>query len=172
MAAPVRPDASKAYGTEKWVFCPTETLSVTTLTGATALDITDMLFKSSSRPDATSNMVEAPERVGDTEVYEFVGKTSWTLGEIRYSWDPQGADASDGVDAYEKFPAGTVGWLYCRRGVDRDTDLAVDDFVTVYPVEFGVQVEVMEGDGEGAEWAIKQSVAITSAPAMRQELVS
>ena len=39
MAAPVRPTAAKAYGTEKWIFCPTSTLSVATLTGGTALDI-------------------------------------------------------------------------------------------------------------------------------------
>lgn len=172
MAAPVRPDASKAYGTEKWVFCPTQSLSVTTLTGATALDITDMLFKSSARPDGSANMVESPERVGDIETFEFVGKTSWTLGEIMYSFDPQGAALSDGVKAYEKFPAGTTGYLYCRRGIDRDTDLATGQFVTEYPVEFGPQVEVMEGDGEGAEWAIKQGVAITSAPTPRQALTA
>lgn len=172
MAAPVRPDPSQAYGTEKWVFCPTSTLSVATLTGATALDVTDMMLDSSARPDADTNLVEAPMRVGDTESFQFAGKTAWTWGEFRYAFNPQGAALSDGVKAYEKFPAGTTGFFYCRPGIDRDTDLAIGQFVEEYPVEFGVQVRVKEGDGEGSEWAIKQTLAITNEPTLRQVLVA
>ena len=172
MAAPVRPTAAKAYGTEKWIFCPTSTLSVATLTGGTALDISKMMFESSARPDATANMVESPARVGDVQAFEFVGKTAWTLGELRYQFGPQAASGADEVDAYEKFPAGTTGFLYCRRGVNVDTDLATGQYVTEYPVEFGPQVEVREGDGEGSEWGIKQGVAITDEPTPRQVLVT
>ncbi|MFT3871067.1 MAG: hypothetical protein QM714_02695 [Nocardioides sp.] len=172
MAAPVRPTPSKAYGTEKIIFCPTQTLSVATLTGATALDVTKMFFESSARPDATANMVESPPRVGDIESYEFVGATKWTLGEVRYSYNPQGAALSDGVKAFEKFPAGTTGYLYFRGGLNRDTDLATGQFAEEYPVEFGPQVITKEGDGEGAEWAVKQGVAVTGAPRLKQTLAA
>lgn len=173
MAAPVRPAPSKAYGTEKIIFCPTQSLSVATLGGATALDVTKMWFDSSARPDASADMVEAPPRVGDTESYEFVGTTKWTLGEVRYQWDPQGAAASDGVKAYEKFTPGNAGYIYIRRGINRDTDLAATtQYVEEYPVECGPQVPTKEGDGEGAEWGIKQAFAVTGPPRIHQVLVA
>jgi hypothetical protein len=96
MAAPIRPAATKAFGAEKWVFVPTiadptaPKLS-TELNAAGALDVTKMFFSSSARPDASANMAKAERRLGDVESFEFVGETSYTLGEVRYSFNPQGA---------------------------------------------------------------------------------
>ena len=166
MAAPTRPASVKAFGTEKIIFCPTESASIAVLGGSTALDVTKMWFDSAARPDATANMAQSPPRVGDIESYEFVGQTQWTLGEVRYQHSPQGAAESDGVKAFEKTPPGTTGFLYFRRGINRDTDLAATtQKVDRYPVEAGPQVPIKEGDGEGSEWGIKQAFAITGPPA-------
>jgi hypothetical protein len=135
MAAPIRPAATKAFGAEKWVFVPTiadptaPKLS-TELNAAGALDVTKMFFASSARPDASANMAKAERRLGDVESFEFVGETSYTLGEVRYSFNPQGAALSTGVQAFEKLPQGTTGYLVRRLGINRDTDLAVGQFVT------------------------------------------
>jgi len=177
MAAPIRPAATKAFGAEKWVFVPTiadptaPKLS-TELNAAGALDVTKMFFASSARPDASANMAKAERRLGDIESFEFVGETSYTLGEVRYSFNPQGAALSTGVQAFEKLPQGTTGYLVRRLGINRDTDLAVGQFVTSFPVEAGPQVETTEGDGESAEVAIKQAFAITGPPSIKKAVVA
>lgn len=165
MAAPLRPAATKGYLRDKWIFVPTladeEAPTVAELTGASALDVTNMFFASSARPSVTTNLARAPKRLGDAETFEFVGETQSTIGEIRYAFNPQGAPLSEGKLAYEKFPLNTTGYLVNRLGLDRDTDIAAAQNVTVYPVEFGAQNEVLEGEGEGAEVAIAQTVAQT-----------
>ena len=165
MVAPVRPAATKAYLRDKWVFVPTltnpDSPSLAELNAASALDVTKMFFQSSARPSQTTNLARAPKRLGDGESYEFVGESQATVGEVRYSFNPQGAAASEGKLAFEKFPAGTKGYLVNRLGIDRDTDLATGQFVTSYPVEFGPQHETTEGDAEGAEVGIVQTVAQT-----------
>jgi hypothetical protein len=165
MAAPLRPTATKAYLRHKVIFAPTiggaAGPTVAEGTGASALDITNMVFESSALPSQSTNLARAPKRLGDGETYEFVGESQLSFGEIRYSFNPQGAALSDGKKAFEKFPAGTTGYIIDRWGLDRNTDLAAAQFVTVYPVEFGPQHEVAEGDAEGAEVGIVQTVAIT-----------
>lgn len=170
MAAPIRPSATKAYLREKVVFVPTIAAegapTVAELTGASALDVTKMLYASSARPSQTTNLARAPRRLGDGATYEFVGESQSSIGEVRYSFDPQAAAASDGKKAAEKFVEGTTGFLVYRWGIDRDTDVAAGQFVTVVPVEFGPQNETTEGDGEAAEVAIVQTVAQTGPKSM------
>ena len=176
MAAPVRPSSTKGYLRDKWVFVPVLTTpdapKLTELSAASALDVTKMFFASSARPTQSTNLARAPKRIGDGETFEFVGESQQSYGEIRYSFNPQGAALSDGKLAFEKFPAGTTGYMVNRLGIDRDTDLAVGQFVTVYPVEFGPQTETMEGDAEGAEVAIVQTVAITGPKSLNKAVVA
>jgi hypothetical protein len=174
MAAPTRPTPTKAFGAEKWSFVPTiantAAPTLAEVNAAGALDVTKMFFASSARPDASANLAKAERRLGDVESFEFVGETSYTMGEVRYSFNPQGAALSTGVLAFEKLPQGTTGFLVRRLGINRDTDYATGQFVSVFPVEFGPQVETTEGDGESAEVAIKQGVAVTGPPALKKAL--
>jgi hypothetical protein len=177
MPAPVRPASTKAYLRKKVVWVPKGTYnpdspSLAILTGASALDVTKMFFASSASPGQSTNMARAPKRIGDGETYEFVGETQSTLGEMRYSVNPQGAALSDGVKAYEKFVPGSEGFLVFRYGIDRDTDLATAQFVTSYPSECGPQLEVEEGDGEGAEMGIVQPFAQTGPKSQRKAIVT
>lgn len=176
MAAPTRPAGTKAYLRDKWVFVPTMTTpdspKLTEINAASALDVTKMMFASSAVPSQSTNLARAPKRLGDGETYEFVGETAPSIGEIRYAFNPQAAAASDGKKAAEKFLAGTTGYLVNRLGIDRDSDLAIGQFVTVYPVEFGPQQETREGDGEGAEVAIVQTVAQTGPKFIKRALVA
>ena len=177
MAAPIRPAGTKAYLRKKIVFVPTgtynpDTPSLAILNAASALDVTKMFFESSSNPSQSTNLARAPKRVGDGESYEFVGESTASIGEVRYSFNPQGAALSDGVKAFEKFPAGTTGFLVYRYGLDRDADLATGQFVTSYPVEFGAQQETEEGDGEGAEVAIVQTVAQTGPKSLNKAIAA
>lgn len=176
MAAPTRPAGTKAYLRDKWVFVPTLTSqtapSLAELNAASSLDVSSMLYDSSARPSQSTNLAKAPKRIGDGQTYEFVGESALSFGEIRYAFNPQGAALSTGKLAYEKFPEGTTGFLVNRLGIDRNTDLAVGQFVTVYPVEFGPQQEDREGDAEGAEVAIVQTVGITGPKSLNKAIVA
>ena len=174
MAAPTRPAGTKAYLRDKWVFVPTLTNpaapTLVELNGASALDVSAMLYDSSARPAQSTNLAKAPKRIADGQTYEFVGESALSFGEIRYAFNPQGAAASTGKLAYEKFIEGTTGYFVNRLGIDRNTDLATGQFVTVYPVEFGPQQETREGDSEGAEVAIVQTVAATGPKSMNKAI--
>jgi hypothetical protein len=165
MAAPLRPTATKAYLRDTWIFVPTvanpASPTVAELTGASALDVTNMFFQSSARPSLSTNLARPSRRIGDAETYEFVGESQSSFGEVRYSFNPQSAALADGRKAYEKFPLNTTGYFYNRLGIDRDTAVVAAQKVTGYPVEFGPQMETLEGDAEGAEVAIVQTVAQT-----------
>lgn len=161
MAAPLRPAATKAYLRKKIVWVPTGTYdplvpSLAILTAISALDVTKMFFTSSAAPAQSQNAAKAPKRIGDGVTYEFGGETSLTLGLMRYSFNQQGAALSDQVKAFEKFVPYSTGFLVMRYGIDRDTDLATTQFVSSYTAEVGEQIEVEEGDAEGAETAIEQ----------------
>jgi len=177
MAAPPRPDGTKLYLRDKWIFVPTgaydpEEPSLAILEGATALDVTKIFYQSSARPSQSTNLVKAPKRVGDGEAYEHVGETAVSFGELRYQFNPQAPAASEGKKAAEKLVEGATGHLVNRLGINRDTDSEEDDFVTSYPVELGPQLEVPEGDNEGAEVAITQTAAQTGPKSFNKQLVA
>lgn len=177
MAAPVRPAGTKAYLRKKILFVKDAAYdpnspSLAILNGASTLDITNMLFESSSMPVQSTNMARAPKRVGDGRSYEFVGESTLTIGEVRYSFNPQGAASSDGVKLFEFLPENTTGHYVVRWGIDRETDLAVGQFVTSTPAEAGAQTEVQEGDAEGAEVAIVQAFAATGPQAVKKAIVA
>ncbi len=177
MVAPLRPAGTKSYLRSKWVWVPKGTYdpeapSLAILNAATALDVTKMFFASSAKPGQTTNMARAPKRIGDAETFEFVGETQSTLGEMRYAYNPQAAAGSDQLKAYEKFVPNAEGFLVRRGGIDRDTDLALGQFVTSYPAECCPQLEGEEGDAEGAEEAIVQPFAQTGPKVMKKAIVA
>lgn len=177
MVAPPRPASTKTYLRTKWIFVPDgaydpEAPSLALLSATPALDVTNMFFASSAKPGQSTNLARSPKRVGDAESYEFIGETQPTLGEIRYSDNPQAEPLSADIIAYETFPVGTTGHLVARRGLDRNTDLALTDKVTSYPCECGPQLEVDEGENEGAEAAIAQTFAQTGPKVARKAIVA
>lgn len=177
MAAPIRPDSTKAYLRKKVVWVPKgtydpESPSLAILSGASALDVTKMFYASSAQPSQSTNMARAPKRIGDGESYEFVGESQATLGDMRYSFNPQATALSDGKKAAETFVPGAEGHLVFRYGIDRDADLATAQFVTSYPAECGPQLEVEEGDGEGAEVGIVQPFAQTGPKSFNKAIVA
>lgn len=177
MAAPLRPAGTKAYLRKKIILVKDAAYdpaspSLAILTGSSAMDVTNMMFESTAMPSQSTNMARAPKRVGDGQTYEFVGESQVTIGDARYSFNPQGAALSNGVKLYEFLPAGTTGYFVVRRGLDRDTDLATTQFVTSQPFEAGPQLEVDEGDAEGAEVAIQQPLAGTGPQSVKKAIVT
>lgn len=171
MAEPLRPSPAKTHGRENWIFIPsiasaTLAPSVTEITAASSLDVTRIAFAGAT-PElgATTNRVRQDRRAGDTESYEFVGETSYEGGEAIMAWQPQAAALSDGKKAWEKFQAGTTGFIAKREDIDRATAPAAGQFLSsVFPVEFGPAFPAKQGDGEAAQAAFRTSFAVTGPP--------
>lgn len=168
MTAPIRPDSTKAFQREKWVYVATianiNSPTITELTAGSTLDVSCMLFDDTGRPTQNTNLVEKKRRVCDGAVYQQVGTTTYGGGDMSYQVDPQAAALSNGKKAWEKFPSGTTGYLVRRLGIDVSTDLAAGQFVDVFPMEVGPQMPTIVGDGESAEVGVTQTFAVTSAP--------
>lgn len=167
MAAPIRPNPVKTFGKDKWVFVAT-IASITAPTAAevtagTVLDITMMAFDGEGYPTSSTNRPVLERRIGDTIVYEQIGIQNITGGTMMFALAPQAAGASDGKKAWEKFVAGTTGYLVRRMGTAVATDLAATQFVTVYPVEYSAPFPTTVGEGESAEAGFASEYAVTSA---------
>lgn len=165
MAAPVRPAGVKAFGKEKWAFVPAiatqATPKVTEITAVGALDVSCYLYDTSAEPAVNQNRVTPPPRICDTVQYERMGLANMQGGDIFYAVDPQAATGSTGKKAFETLPEGTTGFLVRRLGISVNTDFAVGDFVTVFPVELGHQLVTKVGQAEATEVAVQQGFAIT-----------
>lgn len=174
MAEPIRPAAAKLYGRSNWIFIATiasATLAPTVaeVTATSSLDVTNMLIDGSEpRPDQSTNLVDQNRRFGDTVLYQFLGTTTLSGGELMFSFNQQGAALADAVKAWEKFSAGGVTGFFANRGnVDKAVTPVAGQFLDVYPVEVGPGLPVPSGDGEAREGAFKCSYAITSKPAFK-----
>lgn len=171
MTEPIRPAATKTHGRENWIFVPTiasTTLAPTVaeITGASSLDITNIVFQSASpNPSQNTNRVTQERRFGDTVVAEFIGDTTYQGGDITYAFGAQDASGSNGKKLWEKIPAGTTGYLVRRMGIARATTPIAGQFVDVFPVEFGPSMPTKQGDGEASEAAAMCSFAVNAAPA-------
>lgn len=176
MATPLRPTPASLYGKENWIFVLTvasTALIPTTLeaNAASGLDITNILFADTAKPTQTTNRVTQERRLGDTVLAEFIGATTYQGGEMHYQFDPQGAAASNGVKAFEKFTAaGTSGFLIERLGIAAGTTPVAGNFVNVYPVQIGPSFPLRAGDNETAESGMVATFAVTAAPAIKVAL--
>lgn len=174
MAEPLRPAATKTHGRSNWILVFTyaniAALTALEVNNAASLDVTRILFASSGKPTQTTNRVSAERRMGDTEVFEFIGDTSVTGGDILYAFADQLAVGSDGKKLFEVIPAGTTAALVWRRGIPRATAAAAGQFYHAMPVEFGPSFPAEAGDAESSEAAMSATVAVTGPVAISKAL--
>ena len=168
MAAPLTPVGVKVQGKRKLVFVPSLSLTAPSVAAATApdaLDVTNIFYSDGFPVNIENTKVTAPRRLGSTKIWEQAGTSNQTLGDLRYTVDPQGATGSDGMKAYAKFPKGTVGYMLMRDGIDVDTDLAVGQKVRVVPIEFLDRDITGDPNDEASEFTVVQG-GIIRAPGM------
>lgn len=171
MPEPLRNQGGALYGKENWLLATTIASStgaptVAEATAISTLDITRILFASTARPTATTNTVDKPPRVGDTDLYQSIGRKTYGGGEMRYSINDQAAALSDDKKLYEKILAGGAFRLINRRNLGRAVNVAAGQFVHTYPIELGTSDPVPEADGEAAESAMTATFVIVGPPSI------
>jgi hypothetical protein len=177
MAAGLRPAGTKAYRQTRIILVKDAAYnaaspSLAIINGASSLDVTNMFYESSAKPTTSTNLVTAPRRVGDGTTYQRVGESQTSIGEVHYSFNPQGAALSDGKKCFEFLPALTTGHYVTVMGLSDSGTLAIGAFATSRPFEAGDQDEVPEGDGEAAEVAIVQTLAATGPTSLNKAIVA
>lgn len=167
MPEPLRPLPTKIFGRRNRIIVPsiaslTLAPTVAEATGASALDVSRMLFANGTdEPDMTTDAAELDRMWGDTESYEFIGETKYTGGMLVYIMAVQSAAGSDGRKLYEKIPAGFTGFMIDRLGTPRATNVIAAQRVNVMPIEIGPSFILPQGDGASAQSAAKARFAIT-----------
>lgn len=157
------PAGVNAEGMVKIVWTPTQSLSVAILTGATSVDLSCYLIKDSFGYDAATEK-GTDERVCSKEVYETLGKTTWSFEDLLYVWSPQATTGSADNKAYETLKFNTPGYLTVRWGKDVEADFAVGDVVDQFPITVGQQVP--QKPEANSKLKVKQSISVTG-PANR-----
>lgn len=141
------------------IFAPTNSLSVATLNGATAVELTCYLTKGTLGISAETE-TGTDERECTAQVFEVLGKTTWTVNDLEYVWEPQAAPSSPTNKAYDTLKKGTTGFLILRFGKDVDTAPAVGDKVWQIPVTLGEQAPKPRGGNAAEKLKIVQKVVV------------
>lgn len=176
MAAPIKPALTRAYGNESWVFVPTianvTAPTIAEINAASGMNISCVLFGDQESVSATTEKVQLPRRMCETEVAESNGATSWTFPDLLYQFDPQAAPGSDGKKAKETLIAGSDGYLVQRLGVTSTDDFAATQRVNVFPVELAAQVVVKTSNDANGVVAIRQAVSMRNTPTIDVAIVA
>jgi hypothetical protein len=153
------------------IWAPTNTLSVATLGGATAIEIAGYLTKGTFGESADTQR-GTDERVASKAVYEVLGKSTFSLQDLEYVWEPQATAGSATNKAYDTLKPRTTGFVYVRWGVDVDTALAVGQKVDIYPVTVGEQVRKTPEGNAAEKLKIVQPVVVSGAVLRDQVLTA
>ena len=142
------------------IFSPTNSLSAATLSGATAVELTCYLTKGTLGVAAETE-TGTDERECTSQVFEVLGKTTWTVNDLEYVWEPQAAPSSPTNKAYDTLKKGTTGFLILRFGKDVDTAPATGDKVWQIPVTLGAQVPKQREGNAAEKLKITQKVVVS-----------
>ncbi len=170
----IKPTPVKVQGNTKVIFVATLVApaapKMTEVSAVSSLDLSGYFMADGWAPSVDVNKGSAPRRLFTRKQFEQFGITQYTLGDLMYSFDPQGAAASNGVKAYEKLTPGLTGYFLERQGLDADTvDYAIGQFVAVWPVTLGDRLPMGDVTDEFAEYTVRQPVIV---PADRTERVA
>lgn len=110
----------------------------------------------------------SPARLCTTIQFEQFGNSVFSLGDLRYSWQPQAAALASGVAAYEALVPGTSGYFVERQGLNATTSAwATTQFANIWPVTLGNRLSTGDTSDEFAEFVVTQGVIVTSTVATR-----
>ncbi len=171
MAAPIQPALTPTFGREAWVWVPTiadiTDPVVTELTGAGTYNLTGYLLADQfGGASVATSRVTLPRVLLQTQSYESIGDTTWTVADLVYSIDPQAAGGSNAKKAYEALDAGAAGYLVRRLGDVGTADLGTGDFVDIFPVVLGPALANPTSNDASGVVAVTQPVSVTGAPSL------
>lgn len=162
------PEATKAQGNTSVTVAQTVTVAApkiaTEVNAASSVNVSCFMY-SGGAGTSTQNKGSAPDRLCSTDTFEQFGRTTYTVTDLQYLYDPQGDEESDSNAARTALTEGTEVWLVVRRGKSAQNDAyTVGDIVDLWHVRLGRQNKTQTGEGEFDEYSITQSVIVLEPP--------
>jgi hypothetical protein len=131
----------------------------TEISAATSVEISCYLFPAGWAPTASTAKGTKMARLCDKILREQFNRTTYSIGDLQYVYDPQGDDSDPGNEAKELLVEGTQIYLIERIGLDAQDDaMAVADRVRTHHVELGPQIPSGDRTDENGEFFITQCV--------------
>lgn len=173
MVAPTKPQLVTANGKDSWFFVPAvankTAPTALEINAGTGLNISCFLFAEFEGVTSSTGKVTLPRLLCEINQYEANDVTTFTSADLDFAFAPQGAAASDGKKAWDKFKAGGLsGFLVRRQGIVADSatpEATVGQFVDVIPVDIGKAVPGKTGTDSAGVYRATAPVAITGEPA-------
>lgn len=165
------PEAVKAQGntsvTVVQTVTPTGPLLATEINAPTSVNVSCFLY-SGGAGTSTQSKGASPDRLCSTESFEQFGRTTYTVSDLQYVYDPQAEPEDDANAARTALTEGSDVWLVVRRGLSAQDDAyAVGQLVDLWHVRLGRQNKTTTaGDtpGEFDEFSITQTVIVLEPP--------
>jgi hypothetical protein len=163
MAIPTIPPGVDSEGRRKFYWTPIQTDSLAVITGATAIPLTCYLTKNTMGESAETER-GTDERECTVIVFETLGKTTFTLENFEYVWDPQATASDPDNKAYDTLKPRTQGYLTAIYGLPYDQEPAAGDKFDQFPITVGEQVRKTPEGNAGEKLKITQEVVVTGQP--------
>ena len=129
------------------------------INAVTSVDLSAHLYPEGWTPTGTTARGTQKARLASKTLIEQFNRTTYTLGDLMYVYDPQAADAAAGNEAKELLVAGTQLWLVERIGLDAEDDAwAVGQHTLSHHVELGPQIRMGDRTDDNGEFMIQQPI--------------
>lgn len=120
MAAPVTPAKKLANGKDTWWLVPAganiDAPTAAEINSATGMNISGVLLQDYEGLSITTNKVTLPKVMLETTETEVTGSVVISAADMQLTFDPQGADGTDGRKAWELLEDGDFeGWAVRRQ---------------------------------------------------------
>lgn len=165
--APTKPQKVQANGKDSWFWAPAvadmAAPKITEINAVTGLNISCFLLAEQEGVTGDAEKVRLARLLCETTTTEALGEQTWSLADIQGVFDPQGALASDGKKAWEKFKDGANGYLIRRQGVTAYSDTpeaATGQFFDVFKVEVGKATPGKSSTGSDGIYTFTAPVAL------------
>lgn len=132
----------------------------TEIGAATSVDISCYLYPAGWNPGANTARGTKPPRLCSTTQQETLNRTTYTIGDLQYVYDPQAADSDPGNEAKEILTEGTEVYLVERIGLNAQNEaFAVGQQTVTHHVRLGPQIKSGDRTDENGEFFITQPVS-------------
>ena len=129
----------------------------TEISAASSVDVTLHLSADGWSPTGSTAKGTAPRRLGSKRTQERLNTTTYSVGSLRYVYDPQGDDADPGNEAKALLLEGSKIHFLERLGLDaEDAPFAVAQKTRDHYLELGPQIPMGDPTDENAEFVMSQ----------------
>lgn len=131
----------------------------TEINAGTSVNGSCYLYPAGWSPTATTAKGTKPLRLCSKKAQEQFNRTTYSIGDLQYVYDPQGDDSAPGNELKEMLVEGTEVYLLERIGLDAENDaFAVGQHTVSHHVRLGPQIKSGDRTDENGEFFITQSV--------------